>query len=349
MSEKMYAYLLRLFPSAFRKQYQDEALQLYRDRLRDEKGFLGRLRLSLDLITDIARALPLAYRNSYSEVATAAPLPARSDRVPSFQTLQQEPLQRGAMASASVLGVTAFATFTFVIGRPAPYFSEPQHGPISPIQSVIERLNQPISPDSVDNNGGSYAPTQASSDTRQSEASPSSAAVLSSGTSLRAATKITPASRTQEQNPDAGKPNLALPLLSSSSLAQGQSEPIREAEPSATSSYASPRSSTAAASNLSGRWSLSFGAAEEGANAPEWFIFKQDSGELTGIGGLNSTQRYPIIHGLVADNSVSFELDIGKRRFLYNLRLEDEMLRGTLSVSGTNEMRSTSVWLKHVQ
>jgi hypothetical protein len=109
MSEKIYAYLLRLFPSAFCRHYQDEALQLYRDRLRDESGFLRRLRLTLDLITDIARALPLAYDNSYSAVATAAQLTPKLDRLPSFQTLQQEPLQRGAMASASVLAVTAFA------------------------------------------------------------------------------------------------------------------------------------------------------------------------------------------------------------------------------------------------
>jgi hypothetical protein len=36
MSEKIYACLLRLFPWHFREAYGDEALQLVRDRARDE-------------------------------------------------------------------------------------------------------------------------------------------------------------------------------------------------------------------------------------------------------------------------------------------------------------------------
>ena len=38
MSEKIYAWLLRLYPSHFRKTYGEEALQLFRDRARDENG-----------------------------------------------------------------------------------------------------------------------------------------------------------------------------------------------------------------------------------------------------------------------------------------------------------------------
>ena len=37
MSEKIYAWLLRLYPSRFREAYGDEAVQLFRDRARDEK------------------------------------------------------------------------------------------------------------------------------------------------------------------------------------------------------------------------------------------------------------------------------------------------------------------------
>jgi len=45
MSEEMYIRLLRLYPSRFRKEYEDEALQLIRDRLHDETGFFKRARL----------------------------------------------------------------------------------------------------------------------------------------------------------------------------------------------------------------------------------------------------------------------------------------------------------------
>ena len=64
MSEKMYTRLFRLYPSRFRKEYEDEALQLIRDRLRDEKGFFKRARLGWDLVADVLTGLPQAYRNS---------------------------------------------------------------------------------------------------------------------------------------------------------------------------------------------------------------------------------------------------------------------------------------------
>jgi hypothetical protein len=134
MSEKIYVYLLRIFPSAFRRHYEEEALRLIRDRLNDEKGFLLRIRLSFDLIRDIVGALPQAYRNSYAEVAAAASLTPQFDGVPSFRILQKEPLRRGAIPTAGVLSVTALATFAFVMGHPTPYRTAVQSGPMSPIE-----------------------------------------------------------------------------------------------------------------------------------------------------------------------------------------------------------------------
>ncbi len=58
MSEKLYEFLLRLYPEHFRRTYGDEALRLVRDRARSEKGFLSGLRLWLDLLLDLAKSLP---------------------------------------------------------------------------------------------------------------------------------------------------------------------------------------------------------------------------------------------------------------------------------------------------
>ena len=69
MSEEIYAWLLRLLPRAFRRKYEDDAFQLLRDRLGDERGFFRRFRLGVDLILDIVRALPRAYRNAYADLA----------------------------------------------------------------------------------------------------------------------------------------------------------------------------------------------------------------------------------------------------------------------------------------
>jgi hypothetical protein len=43
--------------------YGDEALQLFRDRARDERGFLSGLRLWLDLLGDLAISIPREYRS----------------------------------------------------------------------------------------------------------------------------------------------------------------------------------------------------------------------------------------------------------------------------------------------
>jgi hypothetical protein len=54
--------LLRLYPSHFRDAYGEAALQLFRDRARDEKGFFPTVRLWLDLLADLAISLPREYR-----------------------------------------------------------------------------------------------------------------------------------------------------------------------------------------------------------------------------------------------------------------------------------------------
>ena len=54
MSEKMYTRLLRIYPSNSVRTYEGEALQLIRDRLRDETGFFKR---AASLVGPRARSL----------------------------------------------------------------------------------------------------------------------------------------------------------------------------------------------------------------------------------------------------------------------------------------------------
>src|ERR1700721_33290 len=93
MSEKIYTRLLRLYPSRFRKQYEAEALQLIRDRLRDETGFFKRARLGWDLAADLMAGLPSAYQNSYA-VTEAPSLSLNAAGIPSFKSLEDDPLGR---------------------------------------------------------------------------------------------------------------------------------------------------------------------------------------------------------------------------------------------------------------
>ena len=103
MSEKLYALLLRLYPAQFREDYGNEALQLFRDRLEDERGFFPRLRLWFDLVCDLTVSIPREYLRPASPRAVAG----ASAVYPGLYVIEQEPLRLGALLSASVL--TAFS------------------------------------------------------------------------------------------------------------------------------------------------------------------------------------------------------------------------------------------------
>jgi hypothetical protein len=110
MSEKIYAWLLHLYPSQFREAYGSEVLQLFRDRVRNEKGFFPCLRLWLDLIVDLAISIPREY--GYAQAGSfGASAPQRLNSVPVFYVLEVGPPRPGAMLFGSVLSCLALATF----------------------------------------------------------------------------------------------------------------------------------------------------------------------------------------------------------------------------------------------
>ncbi len=74
MSERIYRVLLRLYPGRFRRSYGEEALQLFRDRMAYETGWLRRLRLWLDLLVDLGAIRIRGYHEAavVGAVASAA-------------------------------------------------------------------------------------------------------------------------------------------------------------------------------------------------------------------------------------------------------------------------------------
>lgn len=118
MSEKIYAWLLRLYPSRFREVYGEEALQLFRDRMRDENGFLPRLRLWLDLLCDLALSLTREYFHVQRELASYS-AHVRTDGVPSLLVLEDESLGPGALFVGGVLALGAVVSFSALLNHGA--------------------------------------------------------------------------------------------------------------------------------------------------------------------------------------------------------------------------------------
>jgi hypothetical protein len=114
MSEKLYSLLLKLYPNHFRRAYGDEALRLVLDRARDEKGFLCRLRLWLDLLVDLAISLP----REYSKAPTTRILVANPvNGAPSFQLLAERSLNPALLIVATLLTAASFWTCVTVVAH----------------------------------------------------------------------------------------------------------------------------------------------------------------------------------------------------------------------------------------
>ncbi len=124
MSEKIYACLLRLYPANFRQAHGDDALQLFRDRLRDETGFLRRTRLWFDIFVDLAISLRHLYTTSQAALAEA--FVPHCAGVPRFFVLQEEPLRPGALFPGCVLSLAALSLLSVLLNQ-----ADTLHGPSS--------------------------------------------------------------------------------------------------------------------------------------------------------------------------------------------------------------------------
>lgn len=112
MSERIYAWLLHLFPPHFREAYGEAALQLFRDRSRNERGFFPTVRLWLDLLGDLTVSLPREHRRNVPRPALAQRNP---DDMPSFHPIEGQAPRLGALMLGSGLSLLALGTFPGLI------------------------------------------------------------------------------------------------------------------------------------------------------------------------------------------------------------------------------------------
>ncbi|MBV9301637.1 MAG: S41 family peptidase [Acidobacteriaceae bacterium] len=116
MSEKIYTWLLRFFLPRFYEAYGDAALELLRERSRDEKGFLQRLRLWLDLLADLAISLFREHR--FPQPTLIASSERNLDGMPSFHALGSPPPRFTALLLGGGLSLMALGGFPALISHP---------------------------------------------------------------------------------------------------------------------------------------------------------------------------------------------------------------------------------------
>jgi hypothetical protein len=103
------------------------------------------------------------------------------------------------------------------------------------------------------------------------------------------------------------------------------------------------------AADVSGKWTGTFSVPGSDHKEPQIFTLKQDGRKLTGSGGPDAVEQYPITKGTVDDDAVKFELTTDKWSFKYNLKRVGQELNGDLLLkSKDGDTRTAHVALKKV-
>ena len=97
--------------------------------------------------------------------------------------------------------------------------------------------------------------------------------------------------------------------------------------------------------DLTGKWSGSFRADGADHDVPQLFILKQEGNKLTGSGGPDQSEQYPIEEGKVDGDRLRFELTTGEWKFTYSLKAIDVRMAGDLELTSINNRRTAKVSL----
>lgn len=102
--------------------------------------------------------------------------------------------------------------------------------------------------------------------------------------------------------------------------------------------------------DLSGKWSGNFRVDGGDHNVPQLFIFQQRGTKLSGSGGPNEGEQYPIEHGTIVNDDAMFEVTTGEWKFTYHLkRGANDELQGDLKLESVGDSRAAKVSLKRVK
>jgi hypothetical protein len=107
---------------------------------------------------------------------------------------------------------------------------------------------------------------------------------------------------------------------------------------------------SAAGMDVTGRWSGTFKVEGGDHTIPQLFILKQDGTRVSGTGGPDAQEQYPIENGKVEGDRVTFELTTGEWKFEYDLKAAGtEGMSGDLELKSINDSRKAKVTLNKVR
>ncbi len=104
-----------------------------------------------------------------------------------------------------------------------------------------------------------------------------------------------------------------------------------------------------AVGDVSGNWHGSFRVDGGDHDVPQLLFLKEEGTKLTGTGGPDATERYPISNGQVNGDRVIFELTTGDWKFFYDLKNSGLRMSGKLVLKSANDSRSADITLKKDQ
>jgi hypothetical protein len=92
---------------------------------------------------------------------------------------------------------------------------------------------------------------------------------------------------------------------------------------------------TLSAADISGKWSGSFTVTGPGGESQEetaFVIFQQKGTELTGSGGPDESQQWPILKGKVEGNRITFEVQSDGPLYKVDVMLVGDHIKGDVTV-----------------
>ena len=99
------------------------------------------------------------------------------------------------------------------------------------------------------------------------------------------------------------------------------------------------------AADVTGRWSGTMDFKSAGGtteSGPAYMILKQEGSKVTGTGGPNESEQYPIQNGKLEGDKLTFESVTGGDTMYFDLRVKGDQIDGDIKASGDAGDKSTA-------